>query len=222
MTHGTATHLAVSSMVAALEKEIIFGLRLPKQRLYEDELIVRFDMKRHVVRAGLQELERKGIVERIPNKGAVVRFYSREEVDDLYTLRRILHEAAARLVKLPAESRWLDTLKQAQEQHSLAIEGQDLTAIFIANNHFHRTLFQGTENEYLVEAIDFSNAKTLGIRSHGLSAPRLQRQAEEEHYLMIDAIEKEDTEQLVRHCLGHMRPARLFYEEKYCPPLIKK
>lgn len=76
MTHGTSTQAAVSAIVSALEQEVIFGLRLPKQRIYEDELIARFDTKRHMVRAALQELERKGIVERVPNRGTVVRFFT--------------------------------------------------------------------------------------------------------------------------------------------------
>lgn len=219
MSHGTSTQTASATIVDALEKEIIFGALLPKQRLYEDEIIFRFDAKRHVVRTALQELERKGIVERVPNRGAMVRFYSREEVEELYVLRRILHEAAARRIRLPPDPAWLDALHRAQEEHSRAVEALDLSAIFTANNRFHQTLFAGTGNAYLVEAIDFSNAKTHGIRSHGLSAARLQRQAEEEHLQMIEAVEQGDLERLAACCVAHMEPARAFYEEKYCPDL---
>lgn len=219
MVHGTSTQNAVSSIVSALEQEVIFGLRLPRERIYEDELIVRFETKRHMARAALQELERKGIIERIPNRGAIVRFYSREEVEELYVLRQILHEAAARLVRVPAEPEWLEALKSVQREHAQAVEGQNLAAIFLANNNFHNLLFQGTGNKYLVEAIEFSNAKSHGIRSHGLSVPSLQRKAVQEHGAMIEAIEQEDTERLVRLCIDHMQAARQFYEEKYCLPI---
>ncbi|MCL1482464.1 GntR family transcriptional regulator [Marinobacter sp. M3C] len=218
MTHGTSTQAAVSAIVSALEQEVIFGLRLPKQRIYEDELIARFDTKRHMVRAALQELERKGIVERVPNRGTVVRFFSREEVQALYVLRQILHEAAARLVTMPADALWLDSLKLAQREHARAVQAQDLSAIFHCNNTFHRTLFEGTGNKYLVEAIEFSNAKSHGIRSHGFSTPSLQAQAVQEHIRMIEAIEIGDHEALVQLCKEHMRAARQFYEEKYCLP----
>ncbi|MCL5426602.1 MAG: GntR family transcriptional regulator [Gammaproteobacteria bacterium] len=216
MAHGTTTQTAVSFIVSSLEEEIIFGSLLPKQRLYEDELILRFNTKRHIVRAALQELERRGIVDRAPNRGAAVRFYTRQEVEDLYVLRQILHEAAAKLIQLPADSAWLKKLKKAQQAHSEAINNHNLSAIFSTNNFFHQVLFEGTRNPSLTEAIEFSNAKTHGIRSHGLKVVSLLQQAESEHYKMIEAIENDDRDTLVLLCLTHMRPARQFYEDKYC------
>ena len=111
--HGTMTETAVSAIVSVLEQDIIFGRFLPKQRLYEDEFIVRFSTKRHIVRAALHELERKGIVERQPNRGAAVRYFSRAEVAALYELRVILHEAAARRIRLAADPEWLAQLEAA-------------------------------------------------------------------------------------------------------------
>ena len=101
MSHGNLTRNAVAEVVDSLETQIIFGFLLPRQRLYEDEFIYRYDTKRHVIRAALEELERRGIVERAPNRGATVKLYSREEVEALYVVRSILHEAAARLIRCP-------------------------------------------------------------------------------------------------------------------------
>lgn len=218
MVHGSLTQRAVAEIVDALEKEIIFGTLLPKQRLYEDEFIVRFDAKRHVVRAALDELERRGIVERVPNRGAAVRFYSKEEVKDLYTVRAILHDAGARLIQLPPDPEWLATLVKRQKEHSAAVAEQDLLRVFETNTSFHRTLFEGTGNAYMVEVIEQSNAKTHGIRSHGLGLPRLLRKAEAEHLQMIRAVVAQDLERLAKLSVDHMAPARRFYEEKYVAP----
>lgn len=125
-----------------------------------------------------------------------------------------------RLIRLPADPEWLQALKAAQQAHGRAVEEQNLAAIFNTNNQFHRLMFEGTGNKYLVEAIEFSNAKSHGIRSHGLSVPRLQEQAVQEHAAMIEAIERADHEQLVHLCTDHMQAARQFYEEKYCLPLV--
>ena len=216
MAHGNLTRNAVAKVVDSLETQIIFGFLLPRQRLYEDEFIYRYDTKRHVIRAALEELERRGIVERVPNRGATVKLYSREEVEALYVVRAILHEAAARRIRLPADLLWLDTLRRAQETHGEAIVKKDLETVFKSNMAFHRKLFEGTGNKYLVEAIEQSNARTHGIRSHGLGVERFLRQAEQEHRAMIRSIEQEDLETLASQCVDHMEPARRFYEEKYC------
>ncbi|KAA0011990.1 GntR family transcriptional regulator [Billgrantia pellis] len=217
MKHGFAVKAAVNEIVESLEKEIIFGFLLPRQRIYEDELMLRFDAKRHVVRSAVQVLEQRGIVHRYPNRGAQVKFYTRREVDNLYQLRRILHDAAARLIKLPPSPAWLDNLKRAQEAHSHAVRMHDIEAIYQHNNSFHHILFSGVGNESIVEAIEFSNSKTHGIRSHGLRDFNLQAIAEEEHRMMIDYIERGNLVGLAECCLNHMEPARKFYIEKYCP-----
>ena len=214
--HVNLTRNAVAEVVDCLETRIIFGFLLPRQRLYEDEFIHSYNTKRHVIRAALEELERRGIVERIPNRGATVKLYSREEVEALYVVRAILHEAAARRIRLPADPLWLDALRRAQEAHGDAIVKRDLEIIFKSNMAFHRKLFEGTGNKYLVETIEQSNARTHGIRSHGLGVEALLRQAEREHRAMIHSIEQEDLETLARQCVAHMEPARRFYEEKYC------
>ncbi|WP_066174846.1 GntR family transcriptional regulator [Hoeflea olei] len=215
-SHGTTTEMAVAAIVADLEQDIIFGRFLPKQRLYEDEFIVRFSAKRHIVRAALQELERRGIVERHPNRGASVRYFSREGVAALYELRVILHEAAARRIVLPADPAWFSDLEAARDEHARAVVERDLGAVFQANTLFHRKLFEGTRNPYLSEAIETSNAKTHGIRSHGLGVPRLLERARDEHFAMVDAVAAGNLEELSRLCIEHMSPARAFYEEKYC------
>ncbi len=214
--HGTMTETAVSEIVSVLEQDIIFGRFLPKQRLYEDEFIVRFSTKRHIVRAALHELERKGIVERHPNRGAAVRYFSRPEVAALYELRVILHEAAASRIRIPADPEWFAALEAARDAHADAVAARDLGLVFQTNTLFHRKLFEGTGNAYLSEAIETSNAKTHGIRSHGLGLPSLLEKARAEHFAMVDAIRDGDVEELARLCIDHMQPARAFYEEKYC------
>ncbi|SDU15309.1 GntR family transcriptional regulator [Stappia sp. ES.058] len=214
--HGTMTKAAVSEIVSVLEQDIIFGRFLPKQRLYEDEFIVRFSTKRHIVRAAIHELERQGIVERQPNRGAAVRYFSRTEVAALYELRVILHEAAARRIRLPVDPDWFGELKAARDAHAEAVASRDLGLVFQTNTLFHRKLFEGTGNHYLSEAIETSNAKTHGIRSHGLGMPSLLDKAKAEHFAMVDAVKSGDLEKLARLCIDHMQPARAFYEEKYC------
>ena len=145
-----------------------------------------------------------------------MRHFSRQEVAALYQLRTILHEASALRIAIPASPQWLDELKAAQHAHAQAVAQGKLGEIFLSNTLFHRKLFEGTGNPYLVEAIELSNAKTHGIRSHGLGAPTLLRKAEEEHLQMVEAVEAGRLDELARLCVTHMGPAREFYEEKYC------
>ena len=58
----------------------MLGRRHPRERLVEQDLCAAFDTHRGDVRLALFELEKSGIVERIPNRGAIVRDLKPREV----------------------------------------------------------------------------------------------------------------------------------------------
>jgi DNA-binding GntR family transcriptional regulator len=101
--HGTVSEsgypIGVGTIVSALEEDIVFRRAHPRERLIEDELIARFATKRHLVRQAFVGLERMGLVDRIPNRGAMVRVYSADQVRQLYFVRDLLETQAARLLR---------------------------------------------------------------------------------------------------------------------------
>ena len=103
----TKSEISVEPIVAALERDIIFGEILPRQRILEDEIVYRFDVKRHVARRALEVLANKGMMEKVPNKGTFVRHFSYDEMMRVYEVREALHHAAALHIKLPAGEPWL-------------------------------------------------------------------------------------------------------------------
>ena len=91
-----------SQLQRVLEEDIIFGRLVPGERLVEDALMSRFDVKRHVVRSVLFALERTGIVVRERNKGATVISLTPVQVRKVYDVREFLQRQAALLIPLPA------------------------------------------------------------------------------------------------------------------------
>lgn len=93
-------------VVARLEEDIIFGRFAPAARLTEDALMSRYGTSRHFVRQALVEAERRGIVRREKNIGATVRFYSAEEVRQIYEVREMLTRQAALMIPCPRRKPW--------------------------------------------------------------------------------------------------------------------
>src|ERR1700726_2466461 len=91
-----------AEVIRRLEEDIIFGRFAPGARLVEDTLMSRYGASRHFVRQALFQLERQGIVLREKNIGATVRFYSGEEVRQIYEGREMLTRQGALMNTLPA------------------------------------------------------------------------------------------------------------------------
>jgi DNA-binding GntR family transcriptional regulator len=205
------TPSALARIVAALEEDILFGRLRTRERLIEDELIERFGATRHVVRQALVELERGGMVVRQRNRGAVVRDFTREEVDQICAVRELLHAHAAASIPLPAPPALLRRLASLQREHAQQVERGTPAGIHRVNNLFHETLFDACGNRYLAATIRDYAKMSLAFRCHLMLDPAHARNARDEHAAMIDALERGDRERLVALCVGHTRPARDVY-----------
>ena len=154
MPASRKTHvLHVEDIVKDLEEDIVFGVFHPKEKLTEEDLMARFDAKRHVVRDALSQLDSMGLVIRVPNRGAYVRELAPEEVIEIYEVREILEVAAAMRTPLPAPKEVVEAMKRIQDQHSEAIERHDLRRVFRLNIQFHREQFLACGNNKLVQSI---------------------------------------------------------------------
>ena len=135
-----------AEVIRRLEEDIIFGRFAPGSRLVEDTLMTRYGASRHFVRQALFQLERQGIVLREKNIGATVRFYSAEEVRQIYEVREMLTRQAALMIALPAPASLIEQLSELQRQYCAKADAQDLRGIHEANDAFHVALFSACGN----------------------------------------------------------------------------
>lgn len=207
--------LGVDDIVAAVEEDIVLGRLHPKERLVEEDLIERFDCKRHVVRQALFQLESIGLVERIKNRGAFVKAYSPKEVEELYAMRELLELAGASSIPLPAPPEMIGELEDIHRRYSAAVEQQDLRRVFRLNIAFHRTLFAATGNTYLSETINEFAQKAHGIRFIAIADKESLTHARDEHQAMIEAIRQQDRDRLYELCRQHLLPSKERYLDMY-------
>lgn len=202
---------ALASMIAALEEDVVFGRLHPRERLVEDELMERFQVKRHVTRDALAALDRMGLIERRKNVGAVVRSFTAQEVRELYELRGLLETEAARRVVMPVPPERLDRLIAIQRQHDAAVAAGDARTVFRVNLAFHQALFSLGSSETLRKAIDEYARQTHPIRFASLVSADYREQARQDHWKMIEALHAGDREALVALCDAHLLPSRDAY-----------
>lgn len=215
VTHGRSAQRALHSIVGQLEEDIVLGFLHPRERLVEDALIERFQIKRYTVREALAQLERLGLVERLPNRGAQVRALTPSEVEDIYAVRGILETAAASEVLRRITADLIDRLSQLQRLHDQATFDGDPRAAFRSNIEFHRAFFSGCGNGQLVEAIEQFGQKAHCIRSFSITRQDYLERSHKEHWVIIQALQDRDEPKLIATCRDHINVARDAYIESY-------
>ena len=202
-------------IVRKLEEDVVLGRLHPRERLVEQDLCTAFGTHRGDIRLALFELEKRGIVERIPNRGAIVRDLKPREVSEIYSVREELEVMAVRILPLPAAAADIARLEAVQREHGKAVDAGDLLAVFHGNVQFHRALFGLCGNNCLIETIENLAQKVSGIRSYAYANPGALNDARRDHIAMIEALRHSRREELIMLTRRHLKPAEQAYIRAY-------
>src|SRR6266576_1541482 len=200
-----------AEVIRRLEEDIIFGRFAPGSRLVEDSLMGRYGASRHFIRQALFQLERQGIVLRVKNIGATVRFYSADAVRQIYEVREMLTRQAALMIPLPAPKSLIEQLAELQRHYCERADAQDLRGIHEANDAFHVALFSACGNPYLVRSLqDYMNL-TLPMRAKNLADKEGLALSRRQHEIMIELLRGRDNWALAQLCVEHMQYSKSDY-----------
>jgi DNA-binding GntR family transcriptional regulator len=215
-TVARARELAAAVVIArSIEEDIVLGRRLPRERLIEQDLCDRFHTHRGDVRLALFELEKKGLVERIPNRGATVRGLTPLEVREIYAVREELEVMAVRIIPFPAPSGDIERLEELERRHAAAIADGAMLTVFYSNLRFHQALFGLCGNACLIETIDLLAQKVYGIRSYANAFPESLDRARRDHLEMIEALRGARRDELIALTRRHLKPSPEAYIRAY-------
>ncbi|SDS67038.1 GntR family transcriptional regulator [Bradyrhizobium canariense] len=199
----------------SIEEDIVLGRRLPRERLIEQDLCDLFQTHRGDVRLALFELEKKGLVERIPNRGAMVRGLTPQEVKEIYAVREELEVMAVRIIPFPVSAQDIERLEELQRQHAAAVTAGELLTVFYSNLSFHQALFGLCGNASLIETIDLLAQKVYGIRFYANAFPESLDRARLDHLDMIKALRGSRRDDLIALTRRHLKPSPEAYIKAY-------
>ncbi|WDR03887.1 GntR family transcriptional regulator [Devosia algicola] len=207
---------AITRIVTTLYEDIVLGIFPAGNKLAEERLAERFSVKRHTIREAFLHLEELGFIDRVPNRGVLVREMTPTEVREIYDVRAVLESHAASVTKLPVDPDITDRMAAIQERHSKAIEDGDYRAVLHLNTEFHRTQFSACANTTLVAAIE-----DFAIRVHAITAMKygdrsVMERVTEHHWEIIEAMKGTDNAKLIDTVLRHFDLRRVEeYGQRY-------
>ena len=205
----------VTLITRKLEEDIVLGRRHPRERLVEQDLCASFGTHRGDVRLALFELEKKGIIQRIPNRGAIVRDLTPREVMEIYHVREELEVMAVRTMPFPVPKEDIARLETLQREHSNAVDAADFLAVFHSNVLFHREMLGLCGNSCLIETIEHLAQKVAGIRSYAHADPGALNEVRRDHFLMIEALGYSRRDDLIVLTRRHLKAASQAYIRAY-------
>ena len=112
----------------------------PGSKISETAVARELGMSRIPVRAAMDRLTQEGWIERIPNRGIIVKKLNKKGVEDLFFVREVLETAAVEQAAKNVTDAQLRELKSVVEVYDASYAEQNLEVLRRADTHFHRLL----------------------------------------------------------------------------------
>ncbi|WP_438617843.1 GntR family transcriptional regulator [Oryzifoliimicrobium ureilyticus] len=179
-------------MVRAVADMIITGAMVPGEKLDEISLAAKFAVSRTPVREALRELCAMGLVEREPNRSAVVTNVSELH---LHSMFEAMAELEAMCARLSAERMTIAERQLLQREHydSLALVRSGAAEDYAAyNTVFHTRIYRGARNDHIFDMVTQTRARLAPFRRAQFRLPTRLARSYEEHDEIVDAILRAD------------------------------
>ncbi len=186
----------------------------PGAKLGETDLAQEFGVSRARVRDALGALEQRGLVERIPNRGAVVMRLDLSQVFHIYEIREVLEGLATRLAtqNTPPEA-WKEDLARFQGPLKDLIDRGELQEYIEHYERLRRKITEAARNPVLAEMMDTIFEKTQVLIRRIIILPGRAEVGRKQHVAMLQAMCRGDAEEAENIRRSGLKSAKLALEK---------
>ena len=191
----------------SLSAAIISGELAPGTLVSVPTLATQFDVSATPVREAMLDLEQRGFVASVRNKGFRVTEVSEQDLREIVELRQLIEAPAMRSLagRFPMETmpQWREIAKQIAEH----AESANLTGFIESDRDFHLGLLSLYGNARLVEMVRELRLQTRMVNLARMTKSDELPESAREHHIMLDLLERGDAaalEELVILHLGHV------------------
>ena len=206
IVEGTAKSLE-ERVFDTLEEEILSGELKSGTALTELSLSDRLGVSRTPVRGALQRLADEGLVDMLPNKGAVVVGVTERDLVDIYNIRMRLEGLAARDAAERMSSADKKRLADSVDLAEFYIGKHDVEHLKELDTEFHAIIYAASGNRMLSKMLSNMHKSIKSYRKKSLSVEGRHERSLKEHRDILRAIEAGDSEAADKLTYAHISAA---------------
>ena len=201
-------NLKSQAIYVSLRERILANDIAPGTRLVMRDVANDYEASDIPVREALRMLQRDGLVETTPYRGARVTTLTAKEVEETYFIRSHLESIATGLAAERITDDELATLDALMTKMDDAVEAQDGPAFSDLNREFHRTIVASCGNDMLRDLAMDIWQRHSGFQRVFRQVPERLAISQREHEGIMAALRTHDTEEAARLALLHKRSVR--------------
>lgn len=206
---GAVDRRALHEAVAERLRELIIdGTLPPGSHLNERVLCEQLQVSRTPLREAFRTLAGEGVVELLPNRGAVVASLSRADVQHAFEFMRVLEATAGELAARRATDAEIAAIGRLHADMTRAHARRNLPDYYRLNRDIHLALVRCARNPELESVYERLNARLQALRFRSNLNRDKWDAALREHADMMDALTRRDARKLSSLLKAHLDAKR--------------
>ncbi len=191
-----------------LRQMLVEGRIAPGAKLNERELSELLNVSRTPLREAIKMLAAEGLVELLPNRGAVAVSLTEQDILDTF---EVMAGLEAQSGELAAQRITPEELAEIQAMHfemMAAYTRRDLSTYYTLNSRIHSAISAAAKNPVLAQVYQQVNARLQALRFRSNQDGEKWKRAVKEHEKMIEALAAHDSGAMRDVLLTHLRNKR--------------
>ncbi len=198
--------LTLSEQISNRLRDMIIQNQLaPGDRIRERDICLELQVSRTPLREALQKLASEGLIELVPNCGAVISAPNPEEIADMLQVLGVLEAFAGERACALVTQEEINEIKALQYEMLAAFARGDRLGYFKLNQRIHLAIITAARSETLLSMHTRLNARLYRIRYQSNLRNELWGSAVSEHNDILAALEERNAEKLSRVLRQHLR-----------------
>jgi DNA-binding GntR family transcriptional regulator len=191
-----------------LRQMLVEGRIAPGAKLNERELSELLRVSRTPLREAIKMLAAEGLVELLPNRGAVAVQLTEQDILDTFEVMAGLEAQSGELAAQRISAQELAEIQAMHFEMLAAYTRRDLSAYYTLNARIHDAINAAAKNPVLSQVYQQVNARLQALRFRSNQDGEKWKRAVKEHEMMIEALAARDGGAMRDVLLAHLRNKR--------------
>ncbi|WP_212523494.1 GntR family transcriptional regulator [Actibacterium sp. MT2.3-13A] len=202
---GPIERTALAVEISNHLRQMIFeGVLEPGEKVREKPLTEKFGVSRTPLREALKVLASEGLLELIPNRGAVITRQSADELDEVFSVLAVLEGLAGELAAKAASDKDLARISKMTRELRQSFEDADRPTYFRINQAIHKAILEAASNDTLTRTHELLAYRAQRARYQANLTAERWRVAVEEHEAIAGALEARDAARCAALMRAHL------------------
>lgn len=214
--HITNSYSLTEEITELVRERILKGTYQIGEKIKESQIADEFDVSRTPIREAFKNLENEGLIDYIPNRGCFAKGFTKQDIEDIYSIRKELEVLAVEWATLRISNEQIQELENQcdmMEFYTMKEEGEKAHS---TNTDFHEVIYKATGSRFMAQALRSYKTYIEQTRKVVFYNKEYLTEVLKEHRAILAAIKEHDIEKaknaMAWHLDGSKRRAEIVYK----------